>query len=120
MSLRRAGRLLAVLGGSAAVLALLAIAVFPTSTYLDQRAATEEAQQRLEVLRAQNTAYEQRIQRLQTAAEIERVAREQYNMVFPGEEAYSVLPAPLPELHLPAVWPFGPLFDPETAAASAG
>ena len=61
------------------------------------------------MLRAQNAAYEERIERLQTVEEIERLAREQYNLVFPGEEAYAVLPAPLPELDLPTVWPFGPL-----------
>ena len=78
--------------------AVLAFAVFPTSTYLDQRADTAEAEERLAVLRAQNDAYEERIERLQTVEEIERLAREQYNLVFPGEEAYAVLPAPLPEL----------------------
>ncbi len=77
---------------------MLAFAVFPTSTYLDQRADTAEAEERLAVLRDQNDAYEARIERLQTVEEIERLAREQYNLVFPGEEAYAVLPAPLPEL----------------------
>jgi len=97
------------------VCGVLAVAVFPTSTYLDQRAETAEAEQRLEVLRAQNDAYEARIARLETVEEIERLAREQYNLVFPGEEAYAVLPAPLPELDLPAVWPFGEMLPPTTA-----
>ena len=87
--------------GGAAVCGVLAFAVFPTSTYLDQRADTAEAEERLAVLRDQNAAYEARIERLQTVEEIERLAREQYNLVFPGEEAYAVLPAPLPELDLP-------------------
>jgi cell division protein FtsB len=113
--LRRAGRVLGVVGGSAALFGVLAVAVFPTSTFLDQRASTAEAEERLAVLRAQNRAYEERIERLQTASEIVRLAREQYNLVFPGEEAYAVLPAPLPELDLPAVWPFGPLLEPDTA-----
>jgi cell division protein FtsB len=112
---RRAGRLVGLLGGSAAVFVVLAVAVFPTSTYLDQRAATREVEERLDVLRAQNAAYERRIERLQTTEEIERLAREEYNLVFPGEEAYAVLPAPLPELELPAVWPFGPMFEPDAA-----
>ena len=112
MSLRRAGRVLGMVGGGAAAFGVLAVAVFPTSTFLDQRADTSEAEQRLAVLRAQNAAYEERIERLQTVEEIERLAREQYNLVFPGEEAYAVLPAPLPELDLPAVWPFGELHQP--------
>ena len=37
-----------------------------------------------------------RIETLTTPEEIERLAREQYNLVHPGEEAYSVLPAPAP------------------------
>lgn len=113
--LRRAGRLLGLVGGGAAVFGVLAVAVFPTSTYLDQRADTSEAEQRLAVLRDQNAAYAERIERLQTVEEIERLAREQYNLVFPGEEAYAVLPAPLPQLDLPAVWPFGEMLPPDTA-----
>jgi hypothetical protein len=110
--LRRLGRFLGFGVGGAALCALLAFAVFPTSTFLDQRAHTSEAEQRLEVLRQQNDAYEARIERLQTVDEIERLAREQYSLVFPGEEAYAVLPAPLPELDLPSLWPFGPMRPP--------
>jgi hypothetical protein len=89
-ALRRFGRLIGIVGGGAALCGVLAVAVFPTSTYLDQRSDT-------------------------TAEEIERLAREQYNLVFPGEEAYAVLPAPLPELDLPALWPFGEMLQPTTA-----
>jgi cell division protein FtsB len=113
--LRRAGRVLGFLGGSAAVLGVLAFGVFPTQTFLDQRSATSEAEQRLGVLRDQNEAYEERIERLETSEEIERLAREQYNLVFPGEEAYAVLPAPIPPLELPEVWPFGPMLPADGA-----
>ena len=112
---RRIGRVLGLVGGGAALCALLAVTVFPTSTFLEQRSDTTEAEQRLAVLRAQNEAYEDRIERLETPEEIERLAREQYNLVFPGEEAYAVLPAPLPELDLPALWPFGEMLQPDTA-----
>ena len=113
MSLRRLGRFVGFGVGGAALCGVLAFAVFPTSTYLDQRSATTEAEERLAVLRDQNDAYEARIERLRTVEEIERLAREQYNLVFPGEEAYAVLPAPLPELHLPVLWPFGPMGHPD-------
>jgi hypothetical protein len=109
MAARRLGRLVGLGVGGAALCGVLAFAVFPTSTYLDQRANTSEAEERLAVLRAQNEAYEERIEKLEDQEEVERLAREQYNLVFPGEEAYAVLPAPLPELTLPSVWPFGPL-----------
>ena len=110
--MRRLTRLCLYAVAGAVLCAVLAFAVFPTSTFLDQRTDTAEAAERLSVLRQQNAAYEERIERLETAEEIERLAREQYNLVFPGEEAYAVLPAPLPELTLPTVWPFGPLLDP--------
>jgi hypothetical protein len=110
--LRRIGRALGLAGGGAAVLGALAIGLFPTSTFLDQRSDTAEARERLAVLRAQNEAFEARIERLESDDEIERLAREQYNLVYPGEEAYAVLPAPLPPLDLPEIWPFGPLLDP--------
>jgi hypothetical protein len=114
--LRRIGRALGFAGGGVAVLGALAIGLFPTQTFLDQRADTAEAEQRLAVLRAQNESFEQRLDRLATNEEIERLAREQYNLAYPGEEAYAVLPAPLPPLTLPDLWPFGPMLHPATAA----
>jgi hypothetical protein len=114
--LRRIGRWLGMAGGGVAVLGALAIGLFPTQTFLDQRSDTTEAEQRLAVLQAQNEAFEARIDRLGTREEIERLAREQYSLAFPGEEAYAVLPAPLPPLELPEVWPFGPLLQPAPAA----
>lgn len=117
--LRRVGRALGMAGGGAVVLGALGVGLFPTQTFLDQRAATAEAQERLAVLRAQNEAFEERLERLGSNDEIERLAREQYNLVYPGEEAYAVLPAPLPLLSLPDVWPFGPLLDPSATDPTA-
>jgi hypothetical protein len=115
--LRRAGRALGMAGGGVALVGALAVGLFPTQTFLEQRADTRESEERLEVLRTQNEAYEERIARLQTDEEIERLAREQYNLAYPGEEAYAVLPAPLPPLDLPPVWPFGELYDPALSGA---
>lgn len=114
--LRRAGRALGYAGGGMAVVGALGIGLFPTQTFLDQRAATAEAQERLGVLRAQNEAFEDRLDRLATDEEIERLAREQYNLAYPGEEAYAVLPAPLPPVELPDLWPFGPMLPPSPPA----
>lgn len=118
--LRRLGRAVGVAGGGAALVAALAVGLFPTQTFLDQRADTREAEERLAVLRAQNEAYEERIARLQTDEEIERLAREQYNLAYPGEEAYAVLPAPLPPLDMPPVWPFGELYEGQVSGAEVG
>ena len=115
--MRRAGRVVGMAAGSVAVLGLLVVGVFPTKTYLQQRRDTTESEQRLQVLQDQNDAYERRIKELQTPEAIERVAREQYNLVRPGEEAYAVLPAPLPPMDLPEVWPFGALMPEETGGS---
>jgi cell division protein FtsB len=68
--------------------------VFPTRTYLAQRASISHAQKQLSVLSQQNTELQRRATELQSDSEIERLAREQYNLVKPGEEAYAVLPPP--------------------------
>ncbi|MSO86128.1 MAG: septum formation initiator family protein [Acidimicrobiia bacterium] len=110
-SWRRSGRMLGLVSGAVVVLALLVLVVLPTPTYLAQRRNIRETEQRLTVLRHQNQAYEDRVERLQSAEEIERLAREQYNLVLPGEEAYAVLAAPLPPLEFPSLWPFGPMLS---------
>lgn len=117
--LRRAGRLVGMAGGGVALVVVLAIGLFPTHTFLAQRADTAEARQRLAVLRQQNASFEKQLDRLGTNDEIERLAREQYNLAFPGEEAYAVLPAPLPAMELPSVWPFGPLLPPTSTPSTS-
>jgi cell division protein FtsL len=115
---RRVGRTIGLVGGGACAVGVLALGVFPTRDLLAQRADLGTTQEQLDVLREQNEVLEQRIEALSTPEEIERLAREQYNLVHPGEEAYSVLPAPLPPVALPSVWPFGPLAGPEDEAAT--
>jgi cell division protein FtsB len=91
------------------LIGLLFIGVFPTRTYLAQRSAMSRAEERLDVLQAQNTALEGRVAALNTDEAIERLAREQYNLVRPGEEAYAILPAPPVPVEVPAAWPFDAL-----------
>jgi cell division protein FtsB len=112
---RRIGRTLGLVGGGTGLLLALGLGVFPTGSFLDQRADVSDAERRLAVLREQNEALADQLERLSTPEEVERLAREEYNLVRPGEEAYSVLPAPLPALELPQVWPFGPLSGPPDA-----
>ena len=73
---------------------VLFVAVFPTRTWIAQQRDLEATERRVAVLGAQNRELAARVQRLNTDAEIERLAREQYNLVRPGEEAYAILPAP--------------------------
>ena len=70
------------------------LAVFPARTYFAQRQDLAAAAERVEVLSEQNTELGAQVKRLHTDAEIERLAREQYDLVKPGEEAFAILPAP--------------------------
>jgi cell division protein FtsB len=81
---------------SVVAVVVLFAAVFPTRTYLAQRASISRAEEQLAVLDEQNRALEERAAELRDDAEIERLAREQYNLVRPGEEAYALLPSPAP------------------------
>ncbi len=80
----------------AAVIAVgvLFVAVFPTRTWLSQRQELAATEQKVVVLAKLNAEMAARVQRLNTDAEIERLARQDYNLVRPGEEAYAILPSP--------------------------
>jgi cell division protein FtsB len=110
--LRRVMRPLVYAATAVLVVLILVFGVFPTRTWLQQRAAHERATEQLDVLAAENAKLEARIEALSTDAEIERLARQWYNLVRPGEEAYAVLPPPPAPVELPSVWPFGPVIEP--------
>lgn len=80
--------------------------VFPTRAFLAQREAIAAAEDELAAVEAANAELEERVAALGTDAEVERIAREQYNLTFPGEEAFAILPAPPPTLPVPDAWPF--------------
>ena len=79
---------------SVIVVGVLFLAVFPTRTYVAQRGKLAATDKRVEVLSEQNERLAARVRKLNTDEEIERLAREQYSLVRPGEEAYAILPAP--------------------------
>lgn len=91
---------------SLVAVAVLFLAVFPTQAFLAQRGEIAAAAEELRTIEAANVELEERVAALGTDAEIERLAREQYSLVFPGEEAYALLPAPPPTLPVPDAWPF--------------
>jgi len=73
--------------------------VFPTRSLLAQRSELSETRRELQVLNEQNRRLELERQKLQTADEIERLARSLHNMIWPGETPYVVVPdldAPTP------------------------
>jgi cell division protein FtsB len=74
--------------------AFLFVAVFPTRTLLAQRRETDAVRSKLELLTEQNEELQREAERLQSDAEVERIARERYNLVRPGETPYAVVPVP--------------------------
>ena len=85
-----------------AFVGVLFLAVFPSRTFLAQRASLSRAEHQLAVLSEQNSILEERARLLRDDEEIERLAREEYHLVRPGEEAYVVLPSPEPKPAPPA------------------
>ena len=65
----------------------------PARALMQQRADLRAADTRLRVLGAEDQRLTARVADLHTDAEIERLARQQYGLVFPGEEAYAILPS---------------------------
>lgn len=82
-------------------------AVYPTRTYLAQRRDLRAAHQKLALFKEQNAHLDAEAKRLESDAEIERIARARFNLVKPGEEAYAVVPVP-PKPGDPAASPAPP------------
>ncbi len=86
--------------------AFLFVFVFPIRSLLAQRQETAAVHDRLELLRDQGDRLADEAERLQSDAEVERIARERYNLVRPGETPYAVVP--VPETAAPTTTPPAP------------
>ena len=69
---------------------------FPLRTYMAQRTQLARARDTALTLAGQNRALQSQARQLQTPAQIEALARQRYDLVLPGQEAYAILPAPAP------------------------
>ena len=68
---------------------------------------SQRAQHQLTCCRTENAKLEQQAGDAQhRQPRSRRIAREKYNLVRPGEEAYAILPPPPPKIAVPPVWPF--------------
>lgn len=74
------------------ILAVFVFGVFPTGSYMEQRRELNRAIDELEALEAENQGLQERVSRLESDEEIERVAREQFGLGHPDEESYLILP----------------------------
>jgi cell division protein FtsB len=86
-------RRLAFLGAVVAA-AVILFAWFPAGSLLSQRSDLSGTEAELGALHQQDAALAQEGKDLSDAGEIGRIAREQYQLVSPGQQAYEVLPAP--------------------------
>ncbi|MDQ6614601.1 MAG: septum formation initiator family protein [Actinomycetota bacterium] len=98
----RAPRLLGLVAASITLAAVLFLFVLPSRTYLAQRHSLSAAQTRLKVFSDQNAKLAAAAERLQSDTEIERLARERYGLVKPGEKAYLFTPSPVAGRATPA------------------
>jgi cell division protein FtsB len=67
--------------------------VYPTSTFLRQRSELGAAHQRLDRLEAETRRLQRASEKLKGDTEVERLAREQYGLIRPGETPYVLVPA---------------------------
>jgi cell division protein FtsB len=81
---------------SLSVIAIMFLFVFPTRSYLAQQRQVQAARRAVAVLRQQNQVLGHEAHLLQTTSEIEQLARVQFDMVFPGEQAYNIVPPEKP------------------------
>ena len=84
--------------------------VYPTRTFLDQRSQTSTARAQLTLLRAENAKLTMQTKELSSDSAIERLARQTYGLVKPGETPFVILPAPTthdrrPRPRMPRVLP---------------
>lgn len=76
-----------------ALVGVLFLAAYPARAYLAQNDKRVQMATQVRAMEAENRRLESEAQKLQTDAEIERLARQDYNLVKPGEEVYAVIPS---------------------------
>ncbi len=72
---------------------IVALAVLPARTWWSQRQVVNDARDRKAELLYELAQLEAQLAILETDAEIERLARANYDLVYPGEESFRILPA---------------------------
>ena len=91
VALRHHLPLVAMLGIACAI--VVGVAVLPLRTYLEQRELLEQTQVERQQVLSEVDQLESQLEILQTDAEVERLGRENFDLVKPGEESYRILPS---------------------------
>jgi cell division protein FtsB len=108
-------RAVRVLLAAVAVGGIVFLFVLPGRTWLAQGHATDVARRQDAALSQENAALGKRVAELQNTAYIEQIARQQYGLIMPGEQAYGILlptaapttttsPPPKPSHHHHSFW----------------
>jgi cell division protein FtsL len=74
------------------VIGLLLLFVLPGRTLLGQEQSIARTQKRISVLDQENAKLQGRIKQLQNPAQIEQIARQEFGLVLPGQQAYAIIP----------------------------
>jgi len=85
-------RSLLALLASAVIAAVILVAWFPAGALIDQRRTVTSAAATLSQLKQEDRALSAESKNLSTSTEIARIARQQFQLVPLGEQAYQVLP----------------------------
>ena len=76
-----------------ALLAVLVLGAFPVRAWLDQGRQRQQLAARVAALTATNGDLARQAEELKDPHRVEALARERYQLVRPGEEAYAILPS---------------------------
>ncbi len=85
---------------------ILALGIGPTRMHFEREGEVRAAEAELARLTALVETNATQIEALDTDAELERAARQDFRLARPGEEIYQVLPAPVDPSVIPPGWPF--------------
>jgi cell division protein FtsB len=75
-----------------AALAVVALFVLPARTLVDQKHSLDVTQRRISTLSSENAKLKGEASQLQSNGTIEQIARSDYGLVMPGQQAYAVIP----------------------------
>ena len=81
------------------MIGLLFVVVFPLQAWMRQRDDLHASEHRLTVIRKERQRLEREAAHLADPREVERLARELYGMVRPGEQAYAAVPGAADDHH---------------------
>ncbi len=71
---------------------VVGVAVLPMRTWFQQRELLEQTEMEHQEIMSEVDQLDAQLELLQTDAEIERLGRENFDLVKPGEESYRILP----------------------------